>query len=152
MRVGIWWLENLRVFLWEENTADEGAALSEYGQKSETCTSFGVTLLVIEQPGNVDGKRREDTTASQPDPEVANASLALVFNGSKQQISDTTHGGEECDNKSSLAPSVGEEGDSNAAEKCSEVGRGSETLSGDGVVAHVMDDGGEEVRQALKTN
>ena len=71
------------------------------------------------------------------------------MNSYEDEVSDATNCRAECDNVPSLAISVREIGDQDAAEETDEVRWCCKSLCRDRVVTHVFDDSWQEVRQAL---
>jgi len=104
-----------------------------------------MTLLIVEQPSDVDRQCGENATGSEPNSCVTSPGLGLILNSHENEVSDTTNCRAERDNIPSLAISVGDVGDQDAAEETDKVWWCCKSLCRDRVVAHVVDDGWQEV-------
>jgi hypothetical protein len=96
----------------------------------------------------VDAQSREDPTDGQPDTTVSGPGLGFIFNDSQQEISDAAHGGKSGNDYPSSAISIAEEGSGNAKQEAREVDWCGKTLGVDTQIAHIFNDGGQEVGQA----
>lgn len=85
-------ISDLRIFFWKHVTAEERRALPNYQSNGKTCALLRIASLVIEQPGNVDAERWEDSTGCEPYTSVSGARAMDILYTCKQTIANSGHG------------------------------------------------------------
>lgn len=124
---------------WKKSTADKGRTLPKGRQDTETSTSFRVTALVVEQPGNVDSQSWEDAARCQVDGCIPSSCLGLVLDSCQHQVANGTHGREASNEPASLAILVRAPGCEQATQEGEKVSRCCQSLGINRAVAHVAD-------------
>lgn len=106
--------------------------------------------MVIQQPGDVDTKRREHATGSKKDASIAGSFLRLVLNKDQDEITSEANDGAPAHDESSLSKFVANKGSGNAAKEGQEVRGCRKTLRRNGRVPHVANDGGKKIGETRK--